>query len=161
MDKYIVIQWQTPTFWAWDGNMPSCRMGWMLRQPLLCDPVVTGAPVHLPEQMCTTDSMGRDLALRHERAVLGKGLWEASRRQSGRKKKKGASDPDKCLGRPDLSCCRLSFPALTCSVTGRSIHRCHGITEAIASLLSSHSTQLNSTGEILCWLRLIFWELIL
>lgn len=58
---------------------------------MLRDPVVTGAPVHLPEQMCTTFSMGRELALSHVRGVLpivwlGRGC-EASTRQSGRRKK--------------------------------------------------------------------------
>ena len=93
MGKYLVVRWGTLTSWSWDGNTPSCRMEWMLRQPLLCDPVVTGTPVHLPEQMCTTDSMGRELALCHVRGVLP-AVWlgrdcEASRRQSSRKKIKG------------------------------------------------------------------------
>lgn len=166
MGKYLVVRCQRPTFWAWDGNVPSCRIGWMLRQPLLCDPVVPGAPVHLPEQKCTTDSMGRELALCRERGVLP-AVWlgrdcGASRRQRGRKQKR-VSDPDKCLGRMDPSCCSRSFPAPTCCVTnmGRSVRWCHGITEAIVSLLSSHSSKFNLTGEILCWLRLVFWELIL
>lgn len=103
MGKYLVIRWGTPTSCSWDGIVPSCRMGWMLRHPLLCDRVVAGAPVHLPEQMCTTDSMGREMALCHVRGVLPT-VWlgrdcEASRRQSSRKKKGQVSQTNVWAGR--------------------------------------------------------------
>lgn len=37
-------------------------------------------------------------------------------------KNKRASNPDKCLGRLDLCCCSLSFPALRCSYKHEQIH---------------------------------------
>lgn len=45
-------------------------VGWMLKQALLCDPVVTQAPVHLPELICTMNSMRGQLVLCHVRCVL-------------------------------------------------------------------------------------------